>query len=220
MSRTCIPLLISVVALLPWPIAAAGLEWETSRIEQVAAVGDEDARIQFPYHNTGDYAVTIVSVSPGCGCTEVSPGRIRVAPGEKGLLTFHFRFEDRVGKQTVKNRVITDDRRNRNHDLEFTVDIPETIKLRPRALIWRSGDVGVTKSVQMEVHSGIDIQKLEINPPQGLTVDWSVTEDNPRQFTINLTRVNSDRASAANVEIIIHQSKEEKFTHRLLARLL
>ncbi len=82
--------LILSLVLAASPCLAAGLQWERQSIEATAQPGQKVVQVEFPFRNTGDRAVTILSVETSCRCTSADTSKKTYAPGERDAVSVDF----------------------------------------------------------------------------------------------------------------------------------
>jgi hypothetical protein len=131
------------------PTAPAALQWKTTDIGVRTEVGQEEAVAVFPFRNTGDKPVRIISLDPSCSCISAEPSKERYAPGETGEVRVVAALTGFVGHLRRSVAVETDDATSRYCELTLTLDIPEPVVISPRFLLWQVGDRPEGKSLEI-----------------------------------------------------------------------
>jgi len=132
--------------------AEAVVSWTERELKLQAEPGAEKISGVFTFTNQGEQDVTITSVRPSCGCTVAKLGKSQYAPGESGSIEATFKFGDRVGHQTKKIVVRTDDPESPVTTLTLRVDVPKLIEVSPRLLRWDADEGREAKTVDVKLH--------------------------------------------------------------------
>ena len=141
-----------ILALLAGgPACLASLQWETTDLQLKARPWQESMTLTFPYHNTGDQQVRILSVDPSCSCVSAGPEKAVCAPGESGAIRVELSLAGYIGRVRRSLAVTTDDPAGKFAELTLSVDIPEVVTIIPRFLFWRVGDQPDAKSAEIVV---------------------------------------------------------------------
>ena len=134
-------------------IAAAGLKWETTKVSLKTEFGQEKAVAYYPFINDSETPIEVTGTQTSCGCTVPSLEKTIYQPGESGKLTAEFDIGSRSGHQIKRIDVQTNQSgENRSYSLALEVDIPQAIKMRRRAMIWKIGRELKTQTGTVEVH--------------------------------------------------------------------
>jgi hypothetical protein len=121
------PLLASLlgIAALASPVLAAGhLRWECQNIEVTAEPGQKVVHVDFPFRNSGDRAVTLISVETSCRCTAADTAKKIYAPGEKDAVGVDFAVGAQTGTVVQSVTVTTDGPELEPFYLTLRVTIP------------------------------------------------------------------------------------------------
>jgi hypothetical protein len=131
--------------------AQGGLAWSKEEIRLAAPAGGATVSAAFPFRNAGGRPVRILAIQPGCDCLAASVEKDTWATGESGELRAVFTLGGRTGLQDRVIAVTTDDAPDKPVRLRLLVDIPETVALRPRMLVWTTGDRPEAKTTEVVV---------------------------------------------------------------------
>jgi hypothetical protein len=142
---------VILVLLAGGPACLASLQWETTALQLKARPGQESLTAAFPFRNSGDKPVRILSVDPSCSCVSAEPDKAVCAPGETGAIRVQLNLTGYIGHLTRTLAITTDDPTGRFAQLVLTVDIPELVNITPRFLFWRIGDQPAAKSAEIAV---------------------------------------------------------------------
>jgi Protein of unknown function (DUF1573) len=120
-------LLASVLGIscLASPAFAAGhLRWECQNIEVTAEPGQKVVHVDFPFRNSGDRPVTIISVETSCRCTSADTAKKVYGPGEKDAVGVDFAVGAQTGTVVQSVTVSTDGPELEPFYLTLRVTIP------------------------------------------------------------------------------------------------
>ncbi|MFA5058662.1 MAG: DUF1573 domain-containing protein, partial [Opitutaceae bacterium] len=143
------PVILVLLATGHSPLVA--LDWKTTEIQLKAGLGQEQAVGIFPFRNTHDQPVRILSVSADCHCVAAKLEKEVYAPGESGEIRATFTFAGSVGRQIKNITVTSDDSAGKATILTLAVDIPEPVVVNPRFLFWPTGSLPVERSLEVIV---------------------------------------------------------------------
>jgi hypothetical protein len=124
--RLRVPLFLAVAVLSAAPSArAAGiLTWERESVAVTAQPGQQVVHVEFPFRNSGDRPVTIVSVETSCRCTSADTSKKVYAPGERDALAVDLAVGAREGVVVQSVTVTTDGAEPEPVYLTLRVTIP------------------------------------------------------------------------------------------------
>jgi hypothetical protein len=118
---------IAIAACLGTPAArAAGLQWQTERVEAAALPGQRVVHAEFPFRNAGDRTVTILSVETSCRCTTADTAKKSYAPGERDAVLVDFTVGANEGVVEKTVTVTTDGPEPGPFVLALRVTIPRS----------------------------------------------------------------------------------------------
>lgn len=168
--------------LLMAPGLWAALEFETTSVNG-GTVGHEQKQFvaKFPFKNTGDSTIKILSANSSCGCTVPALSKDVYAPGESGEITATFDFGARTGRQQKNITVVTDGEPQRI-TLRLSVTIPEVLTIQPRVVFWNIGA------------EEIGPKEFQITLGEGVEGEVKLVGDLPEDFDISLAPAASDAA--------------------------
>ncbi len=125
MTRFRIPLIFALGAIVLASRAPAdGLAFEREGVAVVAQPGQKVVHIEFPFRNSGDKPVTIISVETSCRCTSADTSKRTYAPGERDAVSVDFTVGGQEGAVTKTVTVTTDGPELNPFTLTLRVNIP------------------------------------------------------------------------------------------------
>lgn len=173
-------------------LAAAGLKWETKTVSLKAELGQAKVIAHYPFTNESSEPIEITGTQSSCGCTVPSLEKTIYQPGESGVLTAEFNLGSRTGHQRKAIEVRTNrSGEDASYSLALEVDIPQAIKMRRRAMIWKIGDELKTQTGTVNVHPelGFSIEGFKhVNLRGDSKFEISVTpSDETNAYEISVT---------------------------------
>jgi len=171
---------------------ATGLDWKTTKIELSADFGQQETIARYPFENTSDTTIEITNTQASCGCTVPSLAKKIYKPGESGELIAQFDIGSRTGHQ---HKEITVTAKQGEADISYKlvleVDIPQAVKIKRRAMIWKVGSELKTQTGTIEIHPDLSfpIEGFKhINLKDDSKFDITVTAaDSPNTYDISAT---------------------------------
>jgi hypothetical protein len=119
-----------------------GLVWPEPVVEIQLKPGESQQQISFRLRNDGDKPEIIESVSSDCGCLLGDSSGLEIAPGAEASLPMTFRANAMMSGTTVEKTVKVRVRGHESHAaLAFRAHVPDTIRITPSRLEWKSGDL-------------------------------------------------------------------------------
>jgi hypothetical protein len=127
-----LPLTFALLAAAT-PAFSAGLQWERESVEVTAQPDARVVHVDFPFRNTGDTVVTIVSVETSCRCTSADTAKKSYAPGEKDVVGVDFTVGAQSGVVEKSVTVTTDGPELRPVVLSLRITILPAAAAKPAA---------------------------------------------------------------------------------------
>ncbi len=163
--KTFSSLLVLIVFFLP-DAAMAQLVWESKRVEFTAPQTQGVVTASYKYHNAGAFPVTIKAIRTNCGCTAARPDRDTVAPGEQGVIRAAFSLEGRMGDQSKRITIRTDNPAS-DVQLELVGTILEGMRVKPLALRWTAAQRPEWRGIEIRIPEG-RMPEAQLRPPEGV----------------------------------------------------
>jgi hypothetical protein len=169
--RTPLHLLLALTAMSILPRAQAGLTFSNSNIEAHAAADADKVVALFPFENDGSEPVTIDRHDSGCTClgVEVSGGKMKYAPGEKGELraTFDIGNFRGVVDKPIQVWLKGDPEARPSIELNVRVFVPVLVEIEPKTLRWLVGASPETQTFHLKVANNEPIKVLSATGGNG-----------------------------------------------------
>jgi len=177
------------------------LTWETTQQTFNSKATDEFVIAKYKFTNTGTTPVKIENVRTSCGCTTAALQKKEYAPGESGEIETRFTFSGRTGRQQKAIMVQTSDKPNAPTILQLEVNIQETVKIEPQAVLWRIGDQPTPKSIRIEVANDAPVKVVSVTPDNSA---WKVDvkELKPgKEYEVEITPDNATEPQSVTLQI-------------------
>ena len=158
-SKLSASVIFAILAFLPFSTYAE-LKWANTKLDFQAKFGDKKLSGVYKFTNIGEEEVLIDYVKASCGCTTPTLTKKYYAPGESGEINVTFDIGTREGKQHKTISVMTN-KGKKEYKLFLNANIPELLKIQPRALFWKKNGELTPKKVDI---------KIAIDKPVGITV--------------------------------------------------
>jgi len=140
---------LAALSLASATMAAGNLVWASQEAALQLSSGTKTAVAEYSFRNAGPKTVRILSVAPSCDCVTAKADRAAYAPGESGTIRAEFTVGGSEGHNEKSVNVVTDDDPAHPQRLLLTVDLPEPVALRPRAVFWKTGEPAAEKAVEI-----------------------------------------------------------------------
>lgn len=197
-------------------LCCAALEWESTRLDLPAKVGQEEIVGVFKFENTGETPVEILTTRSSCGCTVPELTKNVYAPGESGEIKAVFTVGSRVGPQRKTITVTTDAPDQRVTRLILSTKIPEIATIRPKMLLWRNGSELEWKEtvIKTDAENKVSIPKLDEGQPKLPTHELLPTET-PGEYKLRIKPENTTERYQIQFPVVVTLPDDEKKTVKL-----
>jgi hypothetical protein len=109
LDRRTVIVLLAFAAIGPLSVRAAGvLQWERLSVDVTTRAHQRVVHVDFPFRNSGDQPLTIVSVETSCRCTSAETSKRTFASGEKGTMGVDVALDGQEGVVEKSVTVTTD----------------------------------------------------------------------------------------------------------------
>jgi hypothetical protein len=156
------PLLLALAFLLTARCAYSQLNWSNRQIDLKPKALDESIDTAFEFKNAGTTPITIREIKPSCGCTTAALAKKTYAPGESGKIDVSFKIGERMGFQQKQIMVSTDSVDEPLTQLTLRVDIPELIRMEPKAIAWPVNSEPVTRTIKITTGTDQPVRVLGV----------------------------------------------------------
>jgi Protein of unknown function (DUF1573) len=162
-----------------------------------------DAKIitgDFYFENKGSTEVVIKTYESTCTCMTVqisNQGKLRYAPGEKGVVRGVFNMENFSGEvdKTILISMEGDPANQPNHKLTLHVHIPVLVKIEPKTLIWNPEEERNTKIIRVKMAHTEPISIQKVSCTNGSFTTQFTTIEVGKLYEISVTPVEKEKSS-------------------------
>jgi len=176
-------------ALLVFAFAAsvhAELSLDVPAIELKPKPEDEEVETTFKFRNKGDKTVKILGLESACSCLSATLDKAEYQPGEVGTGHASFKVSTFVGKHEKFVTVNTDDPKQPDWQVNFILDVPAIVDIKPKNLQWWIGDAPVQKACQVKFVGNEPMKIVKITPTrENVEFDWKEIKEG-REYLITV----------------------------------
>ncbi|MEZ5387944.1 MAG: DUF1573 domain-containing protein [Prosthecobacter sp.] len=148
---------------------------------------DEEVEAVFKFRNAGDKPVKVLSLESACSCLSAELDKAEYQPGEEGTGTARFKVSTFVGRHEKYVIATTDDPDQEEWRIQFILDVPSVVEIKPKTLQWYIGDDPVPKSC-LVTFTGEDPTKILKITPTRENVDFAWKElKEGREYLVTVT---------------------------------
>jgi hypothetical protein len=151
---------VSILMGLP----AVALTWGKTSLDFTMEAGGGELVAEFPFKNEGAGTVTIGELKSSCGCSTPTVKSRTVAPRESGVVKVVYAAGDRVGPQSARLTVTTDEAGVAPVVLLLKIDIQPALTFAPRLSHWSRADGAVPRTVAIKQTSKSAVRILAVKP--------------------------------------------------------
>src|SRR6266446_1524453 len=126
------------------------LQWKSTDAHLVAKPGELELFADFPFVNQTGNTITITSVESDCECTLPQLDEKTYAPKASGIVKVKIRVGMNQGKEEKHIKVAITGA-SKPDILTLRFEIPEVLRIEPRALSWDLGKEAEAKSIEIQV---------------------------------------------------------------------
>lgn len=182
MSASRLTLLLCSVALS----AHAELTLDVPVIELKPKPEDEEVETTFTFRNKGDKAVKIIGLESACSCLSAELDKSEYQPGETGTGKASFKVSTFVGRHEKHVLVSTDDPKQPEWQVNFVLDVPAVVDIKPKQLQWFIGDEPTQKSCLVQFTGEEPTKIVKITPTrENVEFDWKEIKEG-REYLITV----------------------------------
>lgn len=178
----------------------ASLAWKTTDLAMKTKVGQARAEAVYSFRNTGDRPVRIISLDPSCRCVTAAPDKAVCGPGESDEIRVDVALTGFSGRLWRSVAVETDDPHQRYTNLTLTLDIPESVSIKPRFVYWKIGDPADAKSLEISM-ADPKITALNAVDSENAMFKTRVTAQGNGRYRLSIRPVTTARAADAPIEL-------------------
>lgn len=193
-------------------ISFAELQFSERKIDKVIPVLAKEFPFSYDFKNVGNTPVRILKISTSCSCTKAEADKEIYKPNEEGKFSGTFEIGDRIGLQSKKIFIETDDKTNPKIILNLNLTIPVLAEFRPKMLLWRKSGSLKAKTLHVDTarEYGARIQKVSCDN-ENFKINFAPQKENTDSCEVQITPLSLNEVLKAEVELeCITKNKELK----------
>ncbi len=165
----------------------AELSLDVPAIELKPKPEDEEVETTFKFRNKGDKVVKVLGLESACSCLSAQLDKAEYKPGEVGTGHATFKVSTFVGKHEKSVTVNTDNPEQPDWQINFILDVPAVVDIKPKNLQWWIGDEPKSKACMVEFVGPEPMKIIKITPTrENVTFDVKEIKEG-RQYLITVT---------------------------------
>jgi len=195
---------VSRLTFLVFAFAAsvhAELSLDVPAIELKPKPEDEEVETTFKFRNKGDKTVKILGLESACSCLSAELDKPEYKPGEVGTGHASFKVSTFVGRHEKFVTVNTDDPKQPDWQINFILDVPAVVDIKPKNLQWLVGDVPATKACQVKFVGDAPMKILKITSTrENVEFDWKEIKEG-REYLITVKPKSTEEVTMGALKI-------------------
>ncbi|MHB1082778.1 MAG: DUF1573 domain-containing protein [Prosthecobacter sp.] len=194
----------SRLTLLVFAFAAsvhAELSLDVPAIELKPKPEDEEVETTFKVRNKGDKTVKILGLESACSCLSAELDKAEYKPGEVGTGHASFKVSTFVGRHEKFVTVNTDDPKQPDWQINFILDVPAVVDIKPKNLQWSIGDAPAAKACQVKFVGNEPMKILKITSTrENVEFDWKEIREG-REYLITVKPKTTEEVTMGALKI-------------------
>lgn len=179
----------------------ADLSLDVPAIELKPKPEDEEVETTFKFRNTGDKTVKILSLESACSCLSAELDKAEYKPGEIGTGHASFKVSTFVGRHEKFVTVNTDDPNQPDWQINFILDVPAVVDIKPKNLQWWVGDEPDSKACLVQFVGNEPMKIVNITPTRN-NVTFTLKEiKEGREYLITVKPKNTEEVTMGALKI-------------------
>ncbi|MCB1275655.1 DUF1573 domain-containing protein [Prosthecobacter sp.] len=167
--------------------ARAELALNVPAVELKPKPEDEEVETTFKFRNKGDKTVKILGLESACSCLSAEIDKAEYKPGEEGTGHASFKVSTFVGRHEKFITVSTDDPKQPEWQVNFILDVPAIVDIKPKNLQWWIGDQPAQKACLVQFKGPEPMKIIKITPTrENVDFDWKEIKEG-REYLIKVT---------------------------------
>lgn len=199
----------SRLTLLAFAFAAsvhAELSLDVPVIELKPNPEDEEVETTFKFRNKGDKTVKILGIESACSCLSAELDKAEYKPGEVGTGHASFKVSTFVGRHEKFVTVNTDDPKQPDWQINFILDVPAVVDIKPKNLQWWIGDEAKSKACLVQFVGPEPMKIIKITPTrENVTFELKEIKEG-REYLITVTPKNTEEVTMGALKIETNSS--------------
>lgn len=203
-----------LLALTSSAIAHAELTLGVPAIELKPKPEDEEVETTFKFRNKGDKTVKILGLESACSCLSAELDKAEYQPGEEGTGRASFKVSTFVGRHEKFVTVSTDDPKQSEWQINFILDVPAVVDIKPKTLQWFIGDEAKAKSCLVQFTGDEPMKIVKITATrENVSFDWKELKEG-REYLVTVTPKTTQDITMGALKIETN-SAIAKYRHQL-----
>lgn len=203
-----------LLALTSSAIAHAELTLGVPAIELKPKPEDEEVETTFKFRNKGDKTVKILGLESACSCLSSELDKAEYQPGEEGTGRASFKVSTFVGRHEKFVTVSTDDPKQPEWQINFILDVPAVVDIKPKTLQWFIGDEAKPKSCLVQFTGDEPMKIVKITATrENVSFDWKELKEG-REYLVTVTPKTTQDITMGALKIETN-SAIAKYRHQL-----
>lgn len=165
----------------------AELTLDVSAIELKPKPEDEEVETTFKFRNKSGKTVKILGLESACSCLSAELDKGEYKPGEVGTGHASFKVSTFVGRHEKYVTVTTNDPKQPEWQINFILDVPAVVDIKPKQLQWFIGDAPASKACLVQFTAEQPMKIVNITPTrENVTFEWKEIKEG-REYLITMT---------------------------------
>ncbi len=179
----------------------AELSLDVPAIELKPKPEDEEVEITFKFRNKGDKTVKILGLESACSCLSAELDKAEYKPGEVGTGHASFKVSTFVGRHEKFVTVNTDDPKQPDWPINFILDVPAIVDIKPKNLQWSIGDAPAPKACLVKFVGNAPMKILKITSTrENVEFDWKEIKQG-REYLITVKPKTTEEVTMGALKI-------------------
>lgn len=175
---------------------------------------DDEVQTTFKFRNKGDKAVKVLKLESACSCLSAELDKAEYQPGEVGTGTATFKVSSFKGRYEKFITVNTDDPKQPAWQVNFVLEVPEVVEIKPKNLQWWIGDKAESKACLVKFVGAQPMKIVDITPTRkNVKFTWKEIKEG-REYLITVTPDNTEETTMGALKIETN-SPIEKYRYQL-----
>lgn len=197
MKASCLILFLCACAAF----ARADLTLDVPVIELKPRPEDDEVTTTFKFRNTGDKMVKILGLESACSCLSAELDKAEYAPGEVGTGKASFKVSTFVGRHEKFVTVNTDNPKQPEWQVNFALEVPAVVDIKPKTLQWFIGDESAPKACLIQFTGDEPMKIVKITPTrENVNFEWKELKEG-REYLITVTPKNTNDITMGALKI-------------------
>ena len=193
--------LYTFIIILCSAITGRALTWETTECDFSTEAGVHDLPFAFNFKNERSEPVTITELKSSCGCADPKVESTEIPAGGTGTIKVVYSPGDRVGPQTARIIVATNEKGVEPVSLDLKINLQPAISLAPRLVFWKKTDGLTTQVVQIKSVGKTPLRVLSVTSLDATITAELKTGLEPETWQLALTPKSIKKTATIKVEI-------------------